>query len=134
MCQSSWPPSGWIHWILHLTNTDNNDHNSPITNRMRALPALAATLALLLAADVVASFAGGRRDLPRSRAAATGATATRSPGRSPEYRFGLLARAGPDDERLLDDRARPDILAIKSHDEYVDFIGSQTDDRICVIK
>ena len=116
-----------------LTNTDNNDHNSPITNRMRALPALAATLALLLAADVVASFAGGRRDLPRSRAAATGATATRSPEHA-EYRSGLLARAGPDDERLLDDRARPDILAIKSHDEYVDFIGSQTDDRICVIK
>ena len=117
-----------------MTNTDNNDHNSPITNRtMRALPALAAAHALLLAADVVASFAGGRRDLPRSRAAATGATATRSPEHA-EYRSGLLARAGPDDERLLDDRARPDILAIKSHDEYVDFIGSQTDDRICVIK
>ena len=98
---------------------------------MRALPStlLATALALLFSADVVASFAGGHSDLRRSRAAAAAAADARSGS-------GLLARAGPPDgdDRLLDDRARPDILAIKSQEEYVDFLGSETDDRICVIK
>ncbi|EJK49258.1 hypothetical protein THAOC_31889, partial [Thalassiosira oceanica] len=48
---------------------------------------------------------------------------------------GLPARAGPPgDDRLLDDRARPDILSIRSEGEYADFLGSEADDRICVIK